>query len=150
MLILCRLKETNGMSRAGYSDDIDQWEMIKWRGQVASAVRGKRGQKLLHEMVQALDAMPTKRLIKEELETIEGDVCALGAVGKLRQVNMAEIDPEDAEQVAKTFDVAEQLAQEVMYMNDEWVKRETPEECWTRMRAWAISLLHNPPVGASI
>lgn len=30
------------MSRSGYNDDIDNWQMIKWRGQVASAVRGKR------------------------------------------------------------------------------------------------------------
>jgi len=31
------------MSRHGYSDDIDEWALIKWRGQVASAMRGKTG-----------------------------------------------------------------------------------------------------------
>lgn len=32
------------MSRCGYSDDYDQWALIRWRGAVESAIRGKRGQ----------------------------------------------------------------------------------------------------------
>ena len=33
------------MSRSGYIDDMDDtWQFIKWRGQVASAIRGARGQ----------------------------------------------------------------------------------------------------------
>lgn len=133
------------MSRAGYSEDIDNWALIKWRGQVASAIRGKRGQKLLSELVAALDAMPEKRLIKGELATPEGEVCALGAVGKVRGVNMEEIDPEDPGQVSAAFDIAEQLAREIAYENDE-MGYETPEARWKRMRNWAHSHLKGTPL----
>lgn len=46
------------MSRSGYSDDIDQWDLICWRGAVASAIRGKRGQAFLLEMWKAMTALP--------------------------------------------------------------------------------------------
>ena len=38
------------MSRSGYSDDLDNWDLIRWRGQVSSAIRGKRGQGFLREL----------------------------------------------------------------------------------------------------
>ena len=135
------------MSRSGYTDDQDNWQMIKWRGQVASAIRGKRGQRLLIDLLAALDAMPDKVLIAGDLETTEGDVCALGALGKARGINMADIDPEDPPQLAAAFDIAEQLAQEIVYVNDEHFdfhydsgKRVevTPEERWVGMRKWIV------------
>jgi hypothetical protein len=73
------------MNRSGYDEDscLDQWSHIRWRGQVASAIRGKRGQTFLHELADALDAMPEKRLIAHELQ--EGaNVCAIGSVGVQR------------------------------------------------------------------
>lgn len=128
------------MSRSGYSDDLDSWDLIKWRGQVASAIRGKRGQALLRDLVTALDAMPEKSLVAGDLETKDGEVCALGAAGKARGMELSEIDPEDYDAVAKAFDIAHQLAQEIAYENDEsgpW--DETPEHRWQRMRDWAVS-----------
>lgn len=136
------------MSRSNYSDDIDQWQLIKWRGQVASAVRGKRGQRLLIDLVAALDALPEKVLIAGELVSTDGAYCALGAVGKLRGVNMTSLDPYDSESVADTFDIADQLAREIAYENDEagpW-RGETPEQRWSRVRAWAISQIQPVPV----
>ena len=32
------------MSRSGYTDECDGWELVRWRGAVNSAIRGKRGQ----------------------------------------------------------------------------------------------------------
>ena len=130
------------MSRADYSYDIDSWELIMWRGQVASAIRGKRGQALLRDLVTALDALPEKSLTFGELETEGGEVCALGAVGKLRGIDMKEIDPSEPDVVAGAFDVAEQLAREIVHQNDEggpW--KETPEQRWQRMREWAVGNL---------
>lgn len=146
------------MSRHGYSDDLDQWALIKWRGQVTSAMRGKGGQKLLIDLVQALDAMPEKVLITGDLIDAEGDVCALGAVGIKRGIPMDKLDPEESEQIAEAFDIAEQLAREVAYINDEqgtnhkivdgqWkYSPETPQERWARVRAWAISHIQPVPV----
>ncbi len=139
------------MSRSGYTDDIDDnWRMIRWRGMVASAIRGKRGQKLLSDLLAALDAMPEKALIAHELETKDGDVCALGALGKARAIDMSEMDPEEPESVAAAFDVATPLVQEIVYMNDEYndskwdeITRRcvdiSPEERWSRMREWVAS-----------
>lgn len=44
------------MGRHGYTDDSSTWDYIRWRGQVASSVRGKRGQEFLKELVDSLDA----------------------------------------------------------------------------------------------
>ena len=56
------------MSRSGYVDDMcDEWALIRYRGAVKSAIRGKRGQAFLREMLAALDAMPEKRLISGAL-----------------------------------------------------------------------------------
>lgn len=61
------------MSRSGYSDDIDNWDLIKWRGQVASAIRGKRGQLFLRELLAALDALPNAHQLVQEIEFINDD-----------------------------------------------------------------------------
>lgn len=111
--------------------------MIRWSGAVASAFKGKRGQAFLKEMLAALDALPEKRLIENDLEQIDGAVCALGAVGKARGVDMKKVDPEDHHRVAATFSIPHALACEIMFTNDEgfgW--RITPEERFIRMRAW--------------
>ena len=131
------------MSRSNYSDGCDdRWALIRWRGQVASAIRGKRGQQLLRELVAGLDAMPEKRLIADELEVC-GQFCALGVVGKARGIDLKSIDPEASDIVAKQFDIAEPLAREIVYVNDEggWGYDETPEARWVRVRTWAVSKL---------
>src|SRR5262245_36131076 len=118
------------MSRSGYSDDCDgNWGWIQWRGRVASAMRGKRGQAFLQEMLEAMAALPVHRLISDELEgadrisfshwgLIEAEsVCAIGAVGKARGIDMTGLDPEDYETVAAKFNIPTVLAQEIVYMN---------------------------------
>lgn len=121
------------MSRSGYSDDCDndEGQYAMWRGQVASAIRGKRGQTLLRDMLAALDTMPEKQLFKGHLVTPEGGVCALGALGQARGVEMSAFekfididgyvdDPQSlADNLSATFDAASQLIQEIQYMNDE-------------------------------
>lgn len=134
------------MSRSGYSDDIDdQWGWIRWRGTVASAIRGKRGQAFLTEMLAAMDALPEKKLVAWQLEA-EGQVCAIGSVGRQRGVDMTKLDPEDYDTVAGTFGVATPLAQEIVWMNDEAGPfKETPEQRFARMRKWVQSKLRASP-----
>lgn len=135
------------MSRAGYSEDIDNWALIKWRGQVVSATRGRRGQKLLRDILAALDAMPEKRLIAKELEA-DGKVCTLGALGRARGIDMSELEPDEPGPIAAAFDIAEPLAREIMYVNDEHFDFEyvngkridvSPEERWNDMRKWVAA-----------
>lgn len=123
------------MSRSGYSDDIENWSLIRWRGQVTSAIRGKRGQTFLRELLAALEAMPNKRLITHELRE-GGEMCALGALGAQRGLPLEEMDPDDPEVVAAAFGVAPQLVQEIVYKNDEDCDHMTPDQRWDHMRGW--------------
>ena len=134
------------MSRSGYTDDCydDQWQAIMWRGAVASAIRGKRGQAFFRELIDALDAMPERRLIAHDLEK-DGAVCAIGSVGTRRGVEMGKLDPEEPSQIAEAFGIAAPLVREIEWYNDEGGNsRETPEDRWRRMRAWAEKMLTQP------
>lgn len=131
------------MSRSGYTDDPENLAM--WRGQVASAIRGKRGQKLLRDLAAAMDAMPVKELIANNF-TAEGQYCALGVVGHARGLDMGGLIDRwgevDYDATGDTFDIAHQLAREIMWINDEagpWLpyhQEEPPADRWTRVRKW--------------
>jgi hypothetical protein len=139
------------MSRSGYSDDCDQWQLIKWRGQVKSAMRGKRGQKFFRDLIAALDALDEKRLVSSTLKDHEGEVCALGALCGYREIDLGpseDVFDFDAEWTANRLDIAVQLAQETAYENDEGTWKETPEERWSRMRRWAENNLLARPEAA--
>jgi hypothetical protein len=124
------------VSRSGYSDDLDNWQFIMWRGAVNSSIRGKRGQAFLSEMLAAMDAMPEKRLIANELED-SGELCAIGTVGRSRGVDMSKLDPEDRERVADVFNISPALAAEIVFINDEGgYGTETPEARFDRVRSW--------------
>ena len=163
------------MSRSGYTEDDgsdNQWRYIMWRGTVASATRGKRGQKLLRDLLAALDAMPEKRLVARKFEAA-GDFCALGVLGAQRGIDIKQFDSSEEddygdydERIGAAFDIADPLAREIMWRNDEcvtdskWLKVEvcgplrphhwrdqrwteirvddptSPERRWQQMRAW--------------
>jgi len=124
------------MSRSGYSDEYEGSELAMYRGQVASAIRGKHGQALLTELGAAMDAMPVKSLIADNLEE-DGEYCALGVVGAARGINLEELDPEETHEIGQAFNIAHQLAAEIAYINDEWGStQESSEARWGRVRAW--------------
>jgi hypothetical protein len=125
------------MSRSNYSDDCDEWDLIRWRGAVASAIKGKKGQSFLRELATAMDAMPQKRLIDEQLIDESGEVCALGVVCKTRQLDVSGIDVEDSERISKLIGIADALVREIEFLNDDYYLPETAEQRWARMRKWA-------------
>ena len=131
------------MGRSGYSEDCDGWELIRWRGAVTSAIRGKRGQSFLREMLTALDALPQKRLIADQLEEA-GEVCAIGSVGKLRGMDMSKLDPDFPERIADAFGVSGALVQEIESINDDdfsWGGDLTPEKRFEVVRKWVQNQL---------
>lgn len=141
------------MSRSGYSDDVNNWDLIRWRGSVTSATRGKRGQAMLKDLLVALDAMPDKRLAYGTLVAADnGGFCTLGVALKARGIDPEPIDAmfsEDegtyaTETAAAALDIAAPLAKEIAYLNDDdWydygTSNETPEHRWMRMRDWVVS-----------
>ena len=135
------------MSRSGYSDDCD--DIWLYRQAVENAIKGKRGQAFFRGLVEALDAMPEKRLIASAFNKPEG-CCALGALGRHKGVDLSDLEPAEEygepehvnhRAVAKRFDIARSLSAEVQFMNDEWDSPETPEQRWQRMRRWAAANL---------
>ena len=113
------------MSRHGYTDDMDDpLAHGRWRAQVLSALRGKRGQALLRELAEALDAMPDKRLYPGSFATAEGEFCTLGVLGEKRGTKMDDLGDEDwcdTALVGERFGIANAMAAEIMYLNDEYM-----------------------------
>lgn len=132
------------MSRSGYTEDGEQWAHIMWRGAVKSAIKGKRGQLFLVELLAALEAMPDRKLITEELEA-SGQYCTLGVIGASRKIDMSKLDPEDPKAVAQAFGIAGAMVQEITYENDEHWQIETPEQLWRRMARWVSNQIVTPP-----
>lgn len=136
------------MSRSGYIDDCEPLELGRWRAQVASSIRGKRGQSFLRELADAMDAMPVKELIANNLVNSEGACCTIGVVCKSRGLDVSNVDVTDPESVGNVVGISRQLAAEIEWFNDEcpdfrrdpetgeWKWEETPAERWTRMRKW--------------
>lgn|SRR5487761_1092239 len=131
------------MSRSGYSDDCEYWDLIRWRGAVASAIRGRRGQAFLKELLISLDAIPTRSLISGEWSNLHG-VCAIGSVADRRHVDLTDIDPEDLsarDLVASRLGIATALAAEIMYENDEV---SGAEQRWHHLRSWTAAQIKEP------
>lgn len=137
------LKELK-MSGSHYSDDSDQRDFAMWRGRVASAIRGKRGQQCFRDMLSQMDAMPEKVLIAHDWKNADGDVCAMGACAEFRKIDISKVDPEEPYEVAKALNIAYSLACEIACMNDDW-PTESPVERFKRMRKWISSQIKEPP-----
>ncbi|HMN97453.1 MAG TPA: hypothetical protein PKC43_06140 [Phycisphaerales bacterium] len=139
------------MSRSCYSDDLDSAALAMWRGRVMSAIRGRRGQRLLRDLLSALEAMPDRELIRGDL-VVDGACCALGAVALHRglRAQVDEIqrelprdewddhdDGERNEMIAAALDVATCMVQEIADVNDDWGPHDqTPAQRHARMLAW--------------
>lgn len=113
------------MSRSGYTDDNDDpLAHGRWRQAVKRALEGRRGQALLSELVQALDAMPDNRLYPGSFATAEGEFCTLGVLGQRRGTKMDDLldfyGDCDTSLVGDRFDIAPAMAAEIMYVNDEY------------------------------
>lgn len=135
------------MSRSGYVDDYgcdNQWDLIRWRGAVNSAITGARGQAFLREMLEALDALPRPRLIAKRLDDGYQGVCGLGAVGWKRGVDMSRIEYNDDDHdshvggICATFGIPNALARELIWINDDAGYNDSDEERFNRVRRWLV------------
>lgn len=132
------------MSRSGYSDDLDEADLETYRELIRDIIAEPGSQAFLRELAAAMDAMPEKMLITEELINSEGECCTIGVVCKARGVDVSKIDVDAPEQVAAAVGIAQELAAEIEYENDEcnaiWLdgrwQSDTPATRWERMRKW--------------
>lgn len=127
------------MSRINYSEDEDfagQFEL--WQANCDRSLHGKKGQAELRVLRDALLALPAKRLLRGELYNNAGEVCAIGAYGKYKGVDLSKYDPEDCDhdRVGIEGGMPKLVAWKVVEMNDQEFYRMTPEERYTRMLDW--------------
>ena len=140
------------MSRSEYSNDCDIWDLIRWRGAVTSALRGKRGQAFLREMETALLELPKKELVEGDFANQNG-VCALGSVALRRKVKSGVTHEEAMKQIVKEWPqeseecgdiassrlgIARAMAKEIMFLNDDdfFYSREKPQARYERILKW--------------
>lgn len=133
------------VGRSGYSDDWDGRGVAPelYRRAVENAINGKRGQAFLTELVAALDALPAKRLIEGDLER-DGEVCAIGAVGRARGLDMKPLHVDSPSHLAEAFKIPRCLVAEIEFENDDdfsYTKSLTPEERFDHIRRWAVAQL---------
>lgn len=118
------------MSRSGYVDYDELDDPLaqgRWRQAVKCAVKGKRGQALLKDLLEALDAMQDKRLYLGSFATADGEFCTLGVLGAKRGTKMDDLGDEndcDPRLVGHRFGIAPAMASELMYLNDEYLVAE--------------------------
>jgi hypothetical protein len=147
------------MSRYCDSDDYDwePWMEGQAAGAMRSAIRGRRGQQLLRDLIAGLDALPVPELAAGALEDPEtGCVCALGAVRLQRGAKAVPLrfDPDDPDidwrDLAEPFDISETLAHAVVSENEYGSKRNDEQSRrmrWRSVRAWAVGHLLAPAGG---
>ena len=149
------------MSRYCDSDGygMEGWEPWQAAGALQSAIRGRRGQQLLRDLIAGLDALPAPELAAGALEDPEtGCVCALGAVRIQRGAEAVplRIDPTDPDAVfdwrdmADWFDISATLANEVLTQNDYNTvgnDEQSRRIRWRSVRAWAVGNLLAPAGG---
>jgi hypothetical protein len=141
------------VSRSGYTDDDCDGTLYLWRRAVRNAIRGKRGQDFLRELLSVLDTLPEKRLIANSFKEGTGEVCTLGSVGVRRGTDMSAFMDEwgqtDRDAISAAFNIAPSMAAEIMFVNDDdfAYHDETPEKRYARVRAWVVSKL-DPVVAA--
>ena len=144
------------MSRYCDSGDYgyEPWMEGQAAGAMRSAIRGRRGQQLLRDLIAGLDALPVRELAAGSLEDPEtGCVCALGAVWLQRGADAVTLrfDPTDPDvdwrDLAEPFDISETLANAVVGQNeyyDESNDELSRRRRWRSVRDWAVRNLTTP------
>ena len=82
-----------------------------------------------------LEALSEKRLIQTRSDERKGRSRALDVLGVARGIDLTDRPG----QVASVFRHCRAVAREVVFMNDEWLSNETPEQRYERMKTWVAA-----------
>jgi hypothetical protein len=135
-------------------DDWESWMDGQRAGALRSAIQGRRGQRFLQDLINALDALPEPELSAGALEDEEtGCCCAFGAVRRFRGAESVPLyfhpmeEDVTSDKLAKPFDVSRALAWEVVEANEGWCKSNSPgarRQRFKEVRRWAVGALLAP------
>lgn len=113
-----------------------------WQANCERSMRGKRGQEELRELRESLLALPDKRLILGALEDEEGGVCAIGAYGKRKGLDLSKFEVDsDTDEVGIAGGMPPLVAWKVVEMNDLLLDHLTAEKRYEQMLSWVDSML---------
>lgn len=104
---------------------------------MSNALESERGQSMLRELATVLDTAPVKRLSAGSWK-MDGECCALGML-----ILSRDPDPDSFFSLS-ILHFGSELAGEVVSANDKFLLTETPEQRFTRMRAWVASQIKEP------
>ncbi len=142
------------MSRSGFyeADDCDQEQILsmgRTMGRIASATRGRRGQKFLKLALKALDDMEDKRLAGGTFGVSqEGCMCLMSSIatqtGRADALSDIPLDDGSAvcDSLAGRFDVAAVMVKSLVWENDENAPH-TPAMRWSYMRRFISNRIDN-------
>lgn len=131
--------------RINYSDDeIYPGQFELWQANCRRSLNGKAGQRALRDLETALLALPTKRLIADELHDVAGDVCAIGALARAKGLKPKADPGYEMEEVGVECGMPRLVAWKVVEINDIELSsyRVGPEARYERVLAWVRSQLH--------
>jgi hypothetical protein len=137
-----------------YDDDSDPSQEGLAAGALRSAIRGKRGQRFIRDLVQALDALPLPELAAGALEDEEtGCCCAFGAVRRFRGADAVPLwfhpmeEDMNPDNLVEPFNVSKTLAWSVVQANEDGMignDKSTRRLRWKQVRDWAVRQLIPP------
>lgn len=131
-----------------------------WWANVQRALKGRKGQKALRELRDAMLALPEPKLISGRLATEDGHMCAVGVLAVHRRVSKGERREEVMRELAQLITVDEDgydydgdgdlktaesgvkvgltfaLAWQLGSVNDSYVRDETDEQRYERVMRW--------------
>jgi hypothetical protein len=136
--------------RFNYSEDEDfpgQFEL--WQANCQRSLSGKIGQAALRDLLAALLALPSKRLIANELDDGE-NVCAIGALARYKGLPARTVEDADTQDVGIECGMPRLVAWKVVELNDvefdyKWAEGKrieyTPEERYSAVLKWVQGAL---------
>lgn len=145
------------MSRFVPNEDGDALDAGRWEKNLRASLEGKRGQRALRELREALLALPEPRLVRGLFTTAEGECCTLGALAAYRKaraegVTITEaakalheaVDPEEGDfhtEEGVKAGMSRTMAWHLGYQNDdawEWGKA-SPERRFEGVLGWVCN-----------
>lgn len=106
--------------RISYSDDEERpGQFALWDANCERSLRGKRGQQALRDLEAALLALPDKRLIADAVHDETGGVCALGAYGRHKGIDLSKFPNDyDSDEIGIAGGMPRLVAWTIVALND--------------------------------
>lgn len=119
-----------------YDDEYANLHAARYEHNLKRALSGRKGQKALKELREALLSLPERRLIRNNLATPAGEVCTVGALVAYRLAKAQGVDVSDAARTLANDDPQEWDGFEYDRETGDWIQTVSP--MWDTSLKWKI------------